>query len=236
VKRPRVGIPLAHDTEVLGRLTLRGEYARAVEKAGGFPIALPSLDADRATESLDLVDALLLVGGTDLDPALYGESPHPKLDRVFAERDQFELAICREALARDRPVLAICRGTQVLNVALGGTLIQDIPSELGGKVCHNHPGERWERVHDVRILEGTRLRELMGAPEARVNSIHHQAVRALGRGLTVSARSLDDDVIEGVEAKDASFCVGVQWHPEAFWDRSTDFDGLFRGFVEGARL
>jgi putative glutamine amidotransferase len=228
-------MPLAHDTDVPGRLTLRGEYARSVEKAGGFPIPLSSLDGDGAQEALDLIDALLLVGGTDVDPALYGATPHPKLDRVFPERDRFEIAICQGALSRDLPVLAICRGIQVLNVALGGTLIQDIPSELGGEVCHNHPGERWERVHDVRILEGTRLRELIPAGEVRVNSLHHQAVRDLGRGLSVSARAVGDDLIEGVEAKDARFCVGVQWHPEAFFDRSADFLGLFRGLVDGAR-
>jgi putative glutamine amidotransferase len=232
--RPAVGITIGNsrDREMF---SLRDDYLRAVETAGGLPLVLAPGRPEDAAEYLDRVSALLLTGGADLDPALYGEERHPTVKRVFPERDAFEIALCRDALRRDLPTLAICRGHQVLNVATGGTLIQDIPSQVEAAADHDPDVERWERSHDVAILPGTRLRELLGRDRVAVNSFHHQAVKDLGRGLVLSARGCDDGVIEGMEMPDRRFVIGVQWHPESFWDRPETFQPLFEGLVNAAR-
>jgi putative glutamine amidotransferase len=235
--RPRVGVTIAFDQRRAGFFTLRREYLRSLEAAGAVALVLaPGRPAD-APRLLDAVQGLLLTGGSDVDPSLYGEAPHPRLGPLFRDRDDFELALCRVALDRDLPILGICRGHQVLNVATGGTLVQDIPSEVSGGEVHDSERERWQRSHLVRILPGTRLRELLGRDCVSVNSFHHQAVKTLGRGLRVSAVSSEGSVVEGIELETARFALGVQWHPEAFWDQADGFGGLFAGLVrEGAGL
>jgi putative glutamine amidotransferase len=227
VRRPSVGITIGYDDRRAGLHELRQEYVGSVEEAGGLPFVLaPGKPAD-APAFLDRLDALLLSGGSDLDPELYGRPRHAKLGRVIRERDDFELALCREALRRDLPILAICRGQQVLNVATGGTLVQDLPSELGTMVGHDPKRQRWQVAHEVTIVAGTRLREILGHETVSVNSFHHQAVDDPGRGVVVSARSVGDGVIEGIEMPDRQFVVGVQWHPESFWRRTDGFRPLF---------
>ncbi len=185
-------------------------------------------------ELLDRLDALLLSGGSDVDPALYGRPPHPKLGRVIRERDEFELALCREALRRDLPILAICRGQQVLNVATGGTLTQDLPSDVGSMVDHDPKGQRWQVAHEVKVVAGTVLREILGRETVPVNSFHHQAVDDLGEGVVVSARA-GDDVVEAIEMPGHRFVVGVQWHPESFWGRpESSFSPLFEALTSAA--
>jgi putative glutamine amidotransferase len=234
VKRPAIGITIGYDDRRASLHALREDYIRSVEKAGGLPLVLaPGLPGD-AAELLDKVDALLLSGGSDIDPSLYGETPHPKLGTVIRQRDEFELGLTREALATDRPILAICRGHQVLNVACGGTLVQDIPSEVAGGSDHDARSERWERAHDVRILPNTRLRAILGRETVAVNSFHHQAVERLGRELVVSAYSSGDQVIEAIEMPHKSFVLGVQWHPESFWNRPDGFGALFEALVASA--
>jgi putative glutamine amidotransferase len=206
-----------------------------VEGAGGLPLIFaPGRPAD-APELLDHVRGLLLTGGADVDPSLYGEKPHAALGPVFRERDVFELALVEEALRRDLPVLAICRGHQVLNVATGGTLVQDIPSQVPGAGAHDPEVERWQACHEVQILPGTRLREILGTEKVAVNSFHHQSVKQLGRDLVLSASS-PDGVVEGIEMPRASkrFVVGVQWHPESFWDHPPGFAPLFEALVRAA--
>jgi putative glutamine amidotransferase len=154
---------------------------------------------------------------------------------VTPERDAFELALAREAVARDCPTLAICRGQQVLNVALGGTLVQDIASSIAGAADHDPERERWELTHRVTLLPGTKLRQVLGRDEVDVNSFHHQAVKDLGRGLLASAFSAEDGVVEGVEAPERRLVIGVQWHPESFWDRPPGFQSLFEALVAEAR-
>jgi putative glutamine amidotransferase len=233
VSGPLIGITMGpHSKDPRGHW-LREDYVRSVERAGALPVVLPPTGAGAAPALLARLDGLLLSGGSDIDPALFGAQPHPTVAGVARQRDDFELALAREALERDRPLLAICRGHQVLNVATGGTLVQDIPSELGMSVDHDPDVERWVAAHDVKILQGTRLRAILGRDEMAVNSFHHQAVAELGQGLVVSARS-SDGVIEGIEAPGRRFVLGVQWHPEGFWREEVGFHPLFAALAEAA--
>jgi putative glutamine amidotransferase len=155
--------------------------------------------------------------------------------QVIPERDALEIALSREALRRDMPLLAICRGQQVLNVATGGTLVQDLPSQWKGALNHDPDVERWSPAHDVQILPGTRLREILGRDKVTVNSFHHQAVRQPGQGVVVSAYSEGDQVVEAIEVPGRRLAVGVQWHPEAFWDKDGRFQPLFEALVNASR-
>jgi putative glutamine amidotransferase len=154
---------------------------------------------------------------------------------VNRRRDDFELALTREALRRDAPILAICRGQQVLNVATGGTLVQDIPSTIEGAMLHGGTGPRSRRAHRAEVAEGSRLRTILGRDELSVNSIHHQSVDRPGEGVVVSARCPEDGVVEGVEMPARRFVVGVQWHPESFWNQPDSFQALFDAHVGACR-
>jgi putative glutamine amidotransferase len=231
---PGIGITIGFDQRRAGTFLLRHDYVRSVDRAGGMPLVLAPVAPDRVGDMLDHLRALVLTGGSDVDPAFYGAAPHPNLGKVVPERDVFEIALTREALGRELPILGICRGHQVLNVATGGTLIQDIPSDVIGAAEHDPERERWETAHDVRILPGTRLRAILGKDKLAVNSFHHQAVDKVGQGLAVSAWSQGDRVIEGIEMP-GRFVVGVQWHPEGFWNQPEGFQALFDALVAAAR-
>jgi putative glutamine amidotransferase len=232
--RPAIGVTVSFDHRRKDFFTLRRDYVRAIEQAGGLPVLLAPGSPEEAGELLGRVDGLVLSGGSDVDPALYGEPVHPSVTQIFRERDEFEIALCRESLRQDLPLLAICRGHQVLNVARGGTLVQDIPSELRGSGNHDPERERWEPAHDVRVEPGTRLHRILGRERVEVNSFHHQAVKTLGERLVASAWSIVDGVVEGIEAADRRFAIGVQWHPEAFWNRSPGFQSLFEALVSAS--
>lgn len=232
--RPLIGVTLG-DGDAPSLHALRADYLRSVEQAGAIPVALPPLPPADVSPLLDRLDGVLLSGGVDVDPCLYGEAPHPKLGRVNRRRDDFELALTREALQRDLPILAICRGHQVLNVATGGTLLQDIASTIEGAMQHEGRGARWRRQHSVGVRCPSRLHEILGTDTLSVNSIHHQALGRLGEGLVVSATCPDDGVVEGVEMPGRRFVVGVQWHPESFWNRSDSFQSLFDAHVAACR-
>jgi putative glutamine amidotransferase len=234
VSRPLIGITVGPDAGRPGFFQLREDYLRSVEQAGGLPVVLAPGEAADAAELLDGIDGLLLSGGADVDPALFGEQPHQKLGRVTRARDDFELALTREALAQDVPLLAICRGQQVLNVAAGGTLVQDIPSQLAGSIDHDPDTPRSAVAHTVRVADGTRLHAILGEPRVEVNSFHHQSVKDLGRGLIATAWSEPDSVVEGIESPKHRFVVGVQWHPEGFW-RERRFQALFAAHAEACR-
>jgi putative glutamine amidotransferase len=173
------------------------------------------LDDLSAEALVERVDGLILTGGADINPARYGHAPHAALGQVSDERDRWELALIHAARSRSRPVLAICRGVQVLNVALGGTLIQDLPSERPGEINHDPESPRTARTHSVEIAPESRLGRAMGTTNARVNSIHHQAIERVADELRIVGTA-PDGVIEGVEpaADSAWWCLGVQWHPE----------------------
>jgi len=232
--RPVIGVTLG-DGDEPGVHAMREDYVRSVEQAGAIPVVLPPVCPGDVTAILDRLDGVLLSGGVDVDPVLYGQAPHPKLGRVNRRRDDFELALTREALRRDQPILAICRGHQVLNVARGGTLVQDIPSIVGGAMEHDAPGPRCRRAHRVEVTGSSRLREILGLDTLSVNSLHHQAVDRVGEGLLAAARCPDDGVIEGLEMPGRRFVVAVQWHPESFWSEPDPFQRLFDAHAEACR-
>jgi putative glutamine amidotransferase len=209
------------------------DYVESVRRAGGEPLVL-SNDDDPASV-VDRIDGVLLTGGLDVDPALYGAAKHPTTE-VASERDAFEVPLSREAVRRDVPLLAICRGVQVLNVAVGGTLVQDIPSAGDTDVNHAIDEPKNDRTHTIEVGPGTKLAAALAgtAPLAAcsVNSRHHQAVGTIAPGFVVAAVS-PDGIVEAIERPASTFCLGVQWHPENFW-RTGEFAGLFRDFVAAA--
>ncbi|HXQ52048.1 MAG TPA: gamma-glutamyl-gamma-aminobutyrate hydrolase family protein [Stellaceae bacterium] len=192
---------------------LRENYCTAIAAAGGLPILLPH-QPDAAASYLALVQGLVVTGGAfDVDPSLFGATTRHASVTTKDGRTEFELEITRLALAQDRPVLGICGGQQLLNVALGGTLVQHIPDEVPNALAHEQPNPRTEPGHVVRIAAGTLLHRIAGADELEVNSAHHQSVREPGPGVVVDAVA-PDGVIEGIEDPLRRFCLGVQWHPE----------------------
>ena len=201
-------------------------YVRAVEQAGGRPLLVPPID-DAIEETLDALDGVIFSGGGDIDPDAYGAEAHPETQGVVAERDSAELALLEAALARDMPVLAVCRGSQVLNVARGGDLVQHLP-EIVGDEKHKHDPPGIFADHDVDLVPGTRIESLLG-DRAPVKSHHHQGFGKLGEGLREAARA-EDGTVEAVEDPAQRFAVGVLWHPEA----GEDF-ALFQGLVDEAR-
>ncbi len=198
------------------------EYVRAVERAGGRPLLVPPLEG-AIEETLDAVDGLIFSGGADIDPDLYGQDLHPETSGVHPERDRGELALLEGALARDMPVLAICRGSQVLNIARGGDLVQHLPDVVGDEKHKHTPGTFGD--HGVTLEEGTRLAALLGE-HAPVKSHHHQGFGRVGEGLRVAAHA-EDGTVEAVEATDRRFAFGVLWHPEAGEDMKL-FEELVR--------
>ena len=211
------------------------DYLESVRQAGAEPRVLEFHEEPGAV--LSEVHAVLLTGGGDVDPALYGEPRHATVQDAEPGRDAFEIELARRALEADVPLLAICRGAQVLNVAAGGTLVQDIPSALSSGLTHK-VAEPTADCHEISIKPGTRLARALGPQvesscACRVNSRHHQSVGRIGEGLVASAVA-PDGVVEAIEHPSARFCIGVQWHPENFW-RTGEFGPLFTAFVDAAK-
>jgi putative glutamine amidotransferase len=209
------------------------DYLESVRRAGGEPRVL-SIDS---SPTLDGLDGLLFTGGGDIDPAHYRDARDPNTNDPDAARDAFELALAKLALEKNTPVLAICRGLQVVNVAAGGTLIQDIPAQSNQAIGHQVDSPSYAIAHEVWVTSGTALagvmREELGDTEVlQVNSRHHQAIGRTAEGFTISATA-PDGIVEAIERPSARFCIGVQWHPENFW-RTGEFRSLFEEFVKAA--
>ncbi|MGB7220511.1 MAG: gamma-glutamyl-gamma-aminobutyrate hydrolase family protein [Vicinamibacterales bacterium] len=226
---PVIGITSCHRLE---------DYRQAILHVGGeVRILEPAMGVE---DALAGIDGLLLTGGNDVVPERYGEAPHPAVKELDPARDEFEIGLVTAARARDLPIFGICRGIQVLNVACGGTLVQDVPSQVAGAVPHSlkvPPNEPYARAHEVWIEKDSLLSKLMrerlnDADACDVNSRHHQAVKDVASGFRVSATA-PDGVVEAIEDSSCRFCLGVQWHPENFW-RTGEFRPLFEGFLQAA--
>jgi len=241
MQRPRIGVVGATRTD-RERDSFRA-YVEAVEAAGGE--AVPVLPGASPQRALDDLDGVLLTGGPDVTPEAYGEATRPEMSvTADPERDALELPLAREAVRQDLPVFAICRGIQTLNVALGGTLIQDVDVERTGRQQWSHEQRKSQpdaplhaALHEIAIAPGTRLRDLAGADTLGVNTFHHQALKDVAPELVVTARSIetqDAPLIEAVEAPQHRFVVGVQWHPERMWRQDATCARLFRALVRAA--
>jgi putative glutamine amidotransferase len=212
------------------------DYLESVRRAGGEPVEL-HYQRDQVGEVVGRVNALMLTGGGDVDPSLYGEAPHATFQPSEPGRDEYEIALVQAATRAGLPIFAICRGMQLLNVALGGTLVQDIPSMVNGAVHHAVPEPRYAIAHEVWVATGSRLDQLMAdkleGGTCQVNSRHHQAVKTVAAGWDISGTA-PDGVIEAIEQPGEVLRLAVQWHPENFW-RTGEFRPLFEGFVEAAK-
>ena len=230
--RPLIGISSYGRAGKRRSFSLPCEYVDVVRLAGGVPVVIPAVEGE-IPEVLDAISGLILSGGGDIDPTHYGGSPHDANYGIARERDRFELALARVAMQRpDLPLLCICRGMQVLNVALGGDLVAHIPDHFGDEVPHRHP-ERRSVEHAVRIASDSRVAGIFGATTLAVRSWHHQAVGRLGTGLRAVAWSLDG-VVEAVESEEHPFALGVQWHPETGALRDAHQLHLFEALIATA--
>jgi putative glutamine amidotransferase len=238
---PVIGITGYADRSVrppnIATFALARTYVRAVTMGGGTPVIVPPhLEGSSLRGAFDGIDGLILSGGGDIHPSSFGEADCGLLWRIDRKRDQAELSLARWALSEGLPVLAICRGIQTLNVAAGGTLIQDIPTQIPNALTHSciagHPLP--DIAHPVTVDPLSRLANLIGAGDLGVNSAHHQAVKAVGDELVAVARA-PDGVIEGLESPAHPFCIGVQWHPEVMVESSPPMRCLFQGLIQAAQ-
>jgi putative glutamine amidotransferase len=212
------------------------DYHRSVLECGGLPIVLPLVDSANLIKLINLCDGVIFSGGEDVDPAFYHGDPHQKLGETISDRDEAEIEGIRHTIAAKKPILAICRGTQILNVALGGTLIQDIPSENSKAMQHDQPIARGRDWHWVDLEENCYLSNILEQSRVRVNSLHHQAIDRLADRLTVVGRA-PDGIIEAVEMSELPFGIGVQWHPESQTQHGDAvMKKLFQAFVNQCRL
>lgn len=231
--RPLIGLS-TYGRNAHGRHELPADYTWSVYRAGGVPVLLPPVgDGELSGAWLDRLDALILTGGGDLDPALYDGGTHPTVYNLDPERDRSEIGLARKALDGDKPVLAICRGLQVLNVAMGGSLYVHLPDVVGEEVRHRLP-PREPTLHRVTLEPDSHLARLLGVSEVEGVSWHHQGIRDLAPGLVATAHA-PDGVIEAAEVPDHAWLIGVQWHPEMSAARDPLQQRLFDALVEAAR-
>lgn len=216
--RPVIGITAAYDFEK-GISTLKEEYYDAVMQCMAVPIIIPATD-DKVmwVEYLNICDGIILSGGPDVDASHFGKCNMPYANEISPIRDSMELFIAKQALAMDKPILGICRGIQVINIAAGGSIFQDIYAENNDKqlIKHSQQAPRWFQIHNINILGGTHLHSIFGTDTLKVNSFHHQAVNKIGSEIIINAYS-EDGIIEAISHESKKFVLGVQWHPENLW-------------------
>ncbi|WP_046175284.1 gamma-glutamyl-gamma-aminobutyrate hydrolase family protein [Domibacillus indicus] len=236
-KAPVIGITSSYVRQTLNSegVYIHHDYHRAVFKAGGIPIILPAAPSNFIPDYLEMCDGFILSGGEDVDPLYYGQHAHEKLGSVFAERDKFELELTDLVLKQNKPVFAICRGLQVINVALGGTLWQDIPSQVNSRIQHSQTIHRSTPTHPVTFTSHSKLAKIIQNTTLHVNSLHHQAIDKLGKGLKAVGYS-PDHLIEAAEMDGDVFVIGVQWHPESMVPGSIEMARLFSYFIQCASI
>jgi len=230
MKKPLIGMTsfLSMDKETY---TTKVHYVDVIKRAGGIPVQLPATDKEHGARLIEAIDGLLIPGGADVSPSLYGEEPCPAVTLFRRENDLFEFELIRLAQAAGKPILAICRGMQVVNVAFGGTLYQDIPSQYGTKQGHyQRPEIRDEPAHKVWLTPGSKLAEIFGKDVVEVNTYHHQAVKDLAEGFLPVWKAADG-LLEAMESEDGLIWC-VQWHPEGMTPRFEEYTRLFKAFVE----
>ncbi len=228
--RPLIGIIGKTDENKKSEVGI--DYVNAIEKSGGLPLLLPYSENEEIIDSyIDLCDGFMFVGGVDIDPCYYGENILNDTVIVCKERDNYDFLVLRQILKTDKPVLAICRGIQLLNVALGGTIIQDIPTQINSQISHKQSEGRYEFSHCVNIEKNSPLYRLFLHDRVKVNSFHHQAIAKIGDGLTVMA-ICDDGIIEAVCGVDNRFIRGYQWHPELLNEKDENSRKIFMEFVD----
>jgi putative glutamine amidotransferase len=245
--RPIVGVPTQTlqslggvSAEIPPSWVMSQRYIQVLTTAGALPWMIPLVTDEGTLHGIyDSLDGVFLPGGADIDPASYGNTPHPLCDKTDRDRDRVELSLGKWALADRKPVLGVCRGMQMINIASGGTLYQDLATQFRGAIKHDYfpfGGQTYARdylSHDVRVADDSRLARLFGAGPLKVNSMHHQGIRTLGDGLVATAEA-PDGLIEAVEGTGSSYLLAVQWHPEALTDRDPTTRKLFAEFVEAA--
>lgn len=233
--KPRIALPADTFTEATNVINQRNaEFApyqaiQAITKYGGIPIILPSIDAADAPAYLDLFDGLLMLGGFDVDPTFFNEEPHYELGETYRKRDLFEIALIKSSIEAGKAVMGICRGLQVINVALGGTLYQDLSEDPQAKLKHSQLAPGNLPTHHVNVQNDSLLSNLIG-PRCYVNSRHHQAIHDLAPALR-SVATADDGVVEAVESKKNNQILGVQWHPENMYKHNKESQALFGNFI-----
>lgn len=213
------------------RVTVVYDYVQAIALAGGIPVILPIVGSDeQVMAQVELIDGLLLSGGQDVAPSYYGEQPEPALGAVLLERDVHELALVKMAHQMNKPIFGICRGMQVLNISFGGTLYQDIASCHQPVLQHSQKSKPETPAHTIHIVEGSLLHRILGSAAIETNTFHHQAVKAVAPGFSVTAKT-EDQLIEAIEREGDRFTLGVQWHPELMHRHHPAMQKLFEGFV-----
>ena len=245
-RRPVVGIPTQTlqslggvSAEIPPSWVMSQRYVQTLTSAGAIPWLIPLVDDETLRGIYDALDGVFLPGGADIDPATYGAEPHALCDRTDRERDRVEVALARWAIEEQKPVLGICRGMQLINVAAGGSLYQDLAEQLPGSLKHDYfpfRGQSFTRdylAHEVDVDPTSRLAQLMGAGALKVNSMHHQGIRTLGRGLRQTATA-PDGLIEAIEGTGDAYLLAVQWHPEALTDNDSRTRALFSDFITAA--
>lgn len=237
MNKPLIGITLNHREDTY--FTIRGNYIDSIIRAGGVPVPLCYAEKDtELPEIVEMLDGILFSGGEDVNPKYYGEETQEACGKISDDRDEFELKLYEYAVSKNLPVLGICRGIQLINVAAGGTLIQDIPTFTEGKMpLEKHKQQPpYEKVaHSSKVLKNTFFSEIYKCDEIMTNSMHHQAVKELAPGFVTGVVS-DDGIIEAIYSEEHNFVVGVQWHPEFLWDQNGETEKLFEAFIEATKI
>ena len=224
-------IALTAEIDENGATKINHQYIKAIESVGGIPMVLPyTEDENTIRDYTEAADGFLFTGGVDIAPERYGEEKLDVCGEIQYKRDSFELSLLSEVLKCGKPVLAICRGAQLVNVGLGGTLYQDIPTEMPSEILHNQTEGRFAPSHTVRITDNTPLRTLMGTDAILGNSFHHQAIKTLGKGLEVMATA-DDGIIEAVRLRGYKYLRAYQWHPERLFETDAHNKRIFEDFI-----